>query len=383
MERLTEFIFKSKSAQSQKLSSSLEEGELGGASSADQADTVLLLPVLVECLQFVLTRLNNSFHSLASSTSASSRTSETVTIARSHSIVKLLNTASYCTATIRSLSTQLEIDRKRFLHIGGLDVICQIVDMYDTYSKLIKSIQLQSSTLGSSSAEGEDDENGDEHGRGLIISPLVQAIGVVRNISLDKGGRSPLANTSLCRKLCFFLRIYGRYAEVTINIARVLAKLSLYETFRSQITSSSSTKSSGGRSGSVQPDCVGCLVHVLKKEARRCLRIMECEDGKTDDNVGKEDDSDSDEQYFGGNTGDDEDGWPAWYTWPLISRITFTLGNFTTTNEANRKLIGETLRGADSVILLFQVSVSTLTRLIEVQKAKEASVTNVFSFAKV
>jgi hypothetical protein len=28
--------------------------------------------------------------------------------------------------------------------------------------------------------------------------------------------------------------------------------------------------------------------------------------------------------------------WPAWYTWPLISRISFTLGNLTTTNANNR-----------------------------------------------
>ena len=30
------------------------------------------------------------------------------------------------------------------------------------------------------------------------------------------------------------------------------------------------------------------------------------------------------------------DHWPFWYTWPLISRIAFTLGNLTTSNNKNR-----------------------------------------------
>jgi hypothetical protein len=28
--------------------------------------------------------------------------------------------------------------------------------------------------------------------------------------------------------------------------------------------------------------------------------------------------------------------WPIWYTWPLLSRVAFTLGNLTTTNDSNR-----------------------------------------------
>lgn len=72
MEKLSEFIFKSKAQPTTagKVASSLEELDISAVSSADQADTVLLLPVLVECLQFVLARLNAGFSQLSSSSSA-------------------------------------------------------------------------------------------------------------------------------------------------------------------------------------------------------------------------------------------------------------------------------------------------------------------------
>ena len=34
--------------------------------------------------------------------------------------------------------------------------------------------------------------------------------------------------------------------------------------------------------------------------------------------------------------GEEKRGWPSWHTWPLLSRVCFTLGNLTTTNDANR-----------------------------------------------
>lgn len=181
--------------------------------------------------------------------------------------------------------------------------------------------------------DDEDDDDYDEQLLSIPVSPLVQVVGVIRNVSLDKVGRAQMTDTPLCRMMCKFLNTYVEYAEVVINIARVLAKLSLYETFRSQI-------SNGPRDN--RHEYMSYLVNVLRKESDRCLKIMN--DERKNDAEGQENYEDEDMEV-----------WPAWYTWPLISRMAFTLGNFTTTNEANRHLIGSTLGGAESILLLFQV----------------------------
>lgn len=375
MEKLSEFIFKSKAQPTTgKVASSLEELDISAVSSADQADTVLLLPVLVECLQFTLSRLNAGFSQLSSSSSAR-RGPSGLPMPSDSIICLLLNTASYAMATLRALSTNHETDRKRLLHASGLEVITQMISFYDVYATLITAIRVQRPSTGSRQQQNTDD--GDDHNededeeeatalQSIPVSPLVQTVGVIRNISLDKAGRNHMAETPLCRILCLFLKVYADYPEVIINIARVMAKLSLYENFRGQI-------SSGPREN--KHEYVSCLVSVLRKEADLCLRIME-ENKKGDADGGNDEDND-----------EDVNSWPSWYTWPLISRMAFTLGNFTTTNETNRSLIGGSLGGAESVLLLFQVSVSTLMRIHEVRKKKEEAKsmvsTSVFSFAKV
>lgn len=385
MEKLSEFIFKSKAQPATgRVASSLEELDISAVSSADQADTVLLLPVLVECLQFTLARLNTGFAQLSSSSSAR-RGPSGLPISADSIVCLLLNTASYAMATLRALSTNQETDRKRLLHASGLEVITQMISFYDVYASLITAIRVQRPSSGSRHQQqhqqqqqqhadnGNEDEEDDEEEatalQSIPVSPLVQTVGVIRNISLDKAGRNHMADTPLCRMLCLFLKVYADYPEVIINIARVMAKLSLYENFRGQI-------SSGPREN--KHEYVSCLVSVLRKEADLCLRIME-ENKKGDEDVGG----------GGGDEDNEEDvnSWPSWYTWPLISRMAFTLGNFTTTNETNRSLIGGNLGGAESVLLLFQVSVSTLMRIHEVRKKKEEAKsmvsTSVFSFAKV
>lgn len=321
MESLAEFIFKLKSQSPSKIASSLEEQEISTMTTSGQADTVLLLPVLVDCLQFVLNRWNLTFSSL--STSSSVKAGIPIEFPCKANICCQFNTATYCMATIRTLTTNHETDRKRLLHANGLEVITQMVTFYDVHSHLLIARAGKATTSLSNDDEEDDD---DDNSQNILVSPLVQVVGVIRNISLDKSGRSQMNDTYICRTLSLFLKTYANYPEVIINIARVLAKLSLYETFRSQI-------SNGPRDN--RHEYLSCLVNVLKKEADLCLKIME--EGK--DN----------------NEDDIECSWPSWYTWPLISRMAFTLGNFTTTNETNRSLIGTSLGGSDSILLLFQV----------------------------
>ena len=58
---------------------------------------------------------------------------------------------------------------------------------------------------------------------------------------------------------------------------------------------------------------------------------VEEEDEEEDEESSDDDDDDDDDKEE-----EDDACWPFWYTWPLISRITFTLGNLTTSNSNNR-----------------------------------------------
>jgi hypothetical protein len=94
------------------------------------------------------------------------------------------------------------------------------------------------------------------------------------------------------------------------------------------------------------------LVGVILGEASECMNIMEGNIGKvnqrnlTKSNLIKNGPSyldtsiiinyENNDEVNDEEDNDDEIGWPSWHTWPLLSRICFTLGNLTTSNEANR-----------------------------------------------
>jgi len=61
--------------------------------------------------------------------------------------------------------------------------------------------------------------------------------------------------------------------------------------------------------------------------------------------------------------GDDEISWPSWHTWPLLSRAAFSLGNMTTTNDANRLLIANTCRCLRPLIVILQTCGCSLMHL--------------------
>jgi hypothetical protein len=132
----------------------------------------------------------------------------------------------------------------------------------------------------------------------ILVETIGALLGTVRNFSLDKRGRAPLLEFEVATDLCKMLDSFRRYPSLLLNCARVTAKLSLVDTFRAQINE---------RKGAH----VKSLANVVMGEARQCEQLME----GAEDKLG---------------------AWPAWHTWPLLSRVCFTLGNLTTTNDKNR-----------------------------------------------
>ena len=133
---------------------------------------------------------------------------------------------------------------------------------------------------------------------------LVQLVGVLRNFALDASGRSKMLSSEILPSICCLLRPFRDYPELRLNCVRVTAKLSLQEPFRTQINAN--------------PRHVIFLVEIILQESAACQRVM-----------------DGDEDSYAG----DDYAWPYWYTWPMLSRTAFTLGNLTTTNDFNRYAI--------------------------------------------
>ena len=187
----------------------------------------------------------------------------------------------------------------------------------------------------------------------------VQLVVVVRNFSIDIKGRFQIQNTNMIGLMCSLLKPYKKFPELCLNCVRVTAKLSLQDNFRSQINSKSSH--------------IKCLIEILIWEGMYCSNIMNnnnelnnIESNELDENnfysdsIGNIRSTDNDnhqkkvrnsvhaddkneneitkiEKYDQKEVEEVEiDHWPFWYTWPLISRIAFTLGNLTTSNNKNR-----------------------------------------------
>ena len=57
------------------------------------------------------------------------------------------------------------------------------------------------------------------------------------------------------------------------------------------------------------------------------------------------------------------DPWPHWHTWPFLSRVCFTLGNLTTSNDANRSLIALSCESLKPLVLLLRECGQSLQKL--------------------
>ena len=161
---------------------------------------------------------------------------------------------------------------------------------------------------------------------------VVQLVVIIRNYSIDSYGKAQLINTKIVGLLCSLLKPFKNYPELLLNCVRVTAKLSLQDNFRAQINSKSAQ--------------IKCLIDVLVQEGSICLDIMNSTSEETNINPHNHRNNSSSSNGNTENHGNysnsssyrdtDSSSWPYWYTWPLISRIAFTLGNLTTSNSLNR-----------------------------------------------
>lgn len=265
-------------------------------------------------------------------------------------LTKLLRCAEYASGCIKEYSLNSKQNRRRMLRMDVVTLIChslqKIVALRDFLDRRYprRPVTIFSKTLFASAAP-EDDLF--QKTLKLQICHLeqnaVQMIAALRNFSLDEAGREQMLSLYVLPTLCRVTQcsvsrdavIPGSTgltqsedvtSELLLNIARVTAKLSLYENFREQINQSR------------PPIHLDSIVRIVLHEASLCDRIME---------------------------GDDEVDWPSWHTWPLLSRAAFTLSNFTTTNDPNRLFIAVDCKCLDGLVKLLQTCTISLMSLAD------------------
>jgi hypothetical protein len=283
---------------------------------------------------------------------------------------------------LRLVSTQ-PLDCLRLVVGGTVKVAGEGLALYQQQSLVVKYVKKARSI--SNALRANENYNGSN--RDDILSPrdetiamtahlmtqgLVETLGILRNFSADRKCRNKLSNCDVISRLCLMQEVYQGYPLVLLNCARVTAKLSLSDSFRAQINANS--------------EHIRCLVKVVVNEAALCQAVMDGY-GDTGDNDNRSsgsavgggggaaavvsegkggEDTPSGGSASGRDTGagagagsalTQAGSWPSWYTWPLLSRICFTLGTLTTTNGDNRRLIASPVCGLlDNLLLLLQVS---------------------------
>jgi hypothetical protein len=143
---------------------------------------------------------------------------------------------------------------------------------------------------------------------------IIQSVVSIRNFSTDNNGKTQILKNKITPLLCYLLIPYKNHPELILNCTRVLSKLSLLDNFRLQINNKN--------------DIIKCLIDILISEQLIYSNI----DNKN--NTKK---------------------WPFWYTWPIIARVAFILGNLTTSNNSNRVIIGIDSDSLSSILGLLQV----------------------------
>jgi hypothetical protein len=272
-----------------------------------------------------------------------------------HSVILpfAFNSLAFITGILKIYSNS-ELNRKKLLHANLFPSLKLLLEYYSSSTYVNTMILYPKLFQRRRSKDREENESG----KGLpskemmnatiekILISLSQVIIIIRNYSLEKSSREFLLQNDILLNFLPILTKFSYFSEIILNIARVLAKLTLYESFRNQINSKN-------------VPFLDALVKIIRNEANKCEKIMDTsgEEGNAKENAETANSQniknnnhnngtnsrrnsskmDDDSDYFEESEEPTEgETWPEWYTWPMISRISFALGNLTTTNEGNR-----------------------------------------------
>jgi len=197
---------------------------------------------------------------------SSSRTSDV------NVVISLLQSSAYSAAVLKMLSS-VPIDCKRLLHVGTITVLKKGFDLFYKEPKLRKIVrkseQIESLESFSSTSLSQQDSNQslsrDSFTDNIKLiannttQSIVQCLGILRNFSLERAGRQQIERCEVVGPLCHIQDLYQSHPLVALSCARVVAKLSLSESFRSQINSN--------------VHHLRCLVGVVIQQSKLCQQV--------------------------------------------------------------------------------------------------------------
>ena len=195
-----------------------------------------------------------------------------------NAVISLLQSSAYSAAVLKMLSS-VPIDCKRLLHVGTIAVLKKGFDLFykDPQLREIvrKSEQIESlesfSTSSSSSLLLQEDSISQLLRSSRVINDsikliannttqsIVQCLGILRSFSLERAGRQQIERCEVVGPLCHIQDQYQSHPLVALSCARVVAKLSLSESFRSQINSN--------------VHHLRCLVGIVIQQSKLCQQV--------------------------------------------------------------------------------------------------------------
>lgn len=240
---------------------------------------------------------------------------------RENGFLILLESGLFAAGVLRMLSLE-PTSRRRLLHLGALaNMSSGLSAVIGVFEDLLFDKERREPCVDTSSKAFVR--------IGYVVDKLrqvlVQLLGAYRNFSLDPDCRKEMLSSRAVCALCALVGYFGTSHDLVLNCVRVTAKLSLLEPFRSQINASAEN--------------IKSLVGVITREG----------DAQAAARRGAK--------------------WPHENTWALLSRAAFSLGNLTTSNQANRRIIALDCRGLGHIIVLLRACALLLGTEAEVLDA--------------
>ena len=196
-----------------------------------------------------------------------------------NAVISLLQSSAYSAAVLKMLSS-VPIDCKRLLHVGTIAVLKKGFDLFYKDPQLkgiirkseqIESLESFSTSSSSSSLLLQEDSTSQSLRSRRVINDsikliannttqsIVQCLGILRSFSLERAGRLQIERCEVVGPLCHIQDQYQSHPLVALSCARVVAKLSLSESFRSQINSN--------------VHHLRCLVGIVIQQSKLCQQV--------------------------------------------------------------------------------------------------------------
>ena len=146
--------------------------------------------------------------------------------ARGMAVARGLSTEAliYAAGVVKNLSNSEQHQRS----LGQLGTICVLCDVLRASGMLMDAVAA--------------DEDGGSSARRLekhMAQLLIQLTGAMRNMCIEKAHQPQLEQSEAATALCAVLRPFASHGELMFNVARVLAKLSLFESMRASLNADS------------------------------------------------------------------------------------------------------------------------------------------------